>query len=99
MAFSRKVLSIAGLLVLLASTVMWAQAFPVPRAQSVIVETDMPTEANKSEITRIIADLAKKYGIKNEKAHSAASDVKTTKEVFEKQVAFFKIALLQQYNA
>lgn len=34
--------------------------------------------------------LVKKYGIKNEKAHTAAADVKATKEVFEKQVIFFK---------
>lgn len=30
--------------------------------------------------------LIKKYGIKNDKAHSAASDVKATKELFEKQI-------------
>jgi DNA polymerase III alpha subunit (gram-positive type) len=35
-------------------------------------------------------NLTKKYGIKNEKAHSAAADVKATKEVFEKQVEMFK---------
>lgn len=40
-----------------------------------------------------LSNIAKKYGIKNERAHTAASDVKTTKEVFEKQVAFFKKAL------
>jgi len=38
-------------------------------------------------------NLVKKYGIKNEKAHSAASDVKATKEVLLKQVAFFKSKL------
>lgn len=38
-------------------------------------------------------NIIKKYGIKNEKAHSAAADVKATKEVFEKQVAFFKSLL------
>ena len=31
-------------------------------------------------------NLVKKYGVKNEKAHTAAADVKATKEVFEKQV-------------
>lgn len=40
-----------------------------------------------------LSSFAKKYGIKNEKAHSAAADVKATKEVFEKQVEFFKKAL------
>lgn len=37
-----------------------------------------------------LANLTKKYGVKNEKAHSAAADTKATKEVFEKQVEFFK---------
>lgn len=35
-------------------------------------------------------NLVKKYGVKNEKAHTAEADVKATKEVFEKQVEFFK---------
>lgn len=35
-------------------------------------------------------NLVKKYGVKNEKAHTAAADVKATKEVFEKQVETFK---------
>ena len=34
-----------------------------------------------------LSNLVKKYGIKNEKAHSAESDVKATKEVFFKQVS------------
>lgn len=38
-------------------------------------------------------NLVKKYGIKNEKAHTAAADVKATKEVFEKQVEYFKKVL------
>jgi DNA polymerase III epsilon subunit-like protein len=37
--------------------------------------------------------IIKKYGVKNEKAHSAAADVKATKEVFEKQVEFLKSLL------
>jgi peptide/nickel transport system substrate-binding protein len=41
MAPSKKVLFVAGLLVLCATTSMWAQAFPVPRNQAVVVETDM----------------------------------------------------------
>lgn len=41
-------------------------------------------------------NLTKKYGIKNEKAHTAAADVKATKEVFEKQVEFFKKVLAAQ---
>jgi DNA polymerase III epsilon subunit-like protein len=37
-----------------------------------------------------LSNLVKKYGVKNEKAHTAEADVKATKEVFEKQVEFFK---------
>lgn len=37
-----------------------------------------------------LANLNKKYGIKNEKAHTAAADVKATKEVFEKQVELMR---------
>lgn len=32
----------------------------------------------------------KKYGIKNDKAHSAAADVKATTELFNKQISLFK---------
>jgi DNA polymerase III epsilon subunit-like protein len=35
-------------------------------------------------------NLIKKYGITNTKAHTAAADVIATKQVFEKQVAFFQ---------
>lgn len=41
-------------------------------------------------------NLTKKYGVKNEKAHSAAADVKATKEVLLKQVEIFKKALAKQ---
>jgi len=37
-----------------------------------------------------LSNLTKKYGVKNEKAHSATADVKATKEVFDKQVEFFR---------
>jgi DNA polymerase III epsilon subunit-like protein len=37
-----------------------------------------------------LSAIIKKYGIKNEKAHTAEADVKATKEVFEKQVEYFK---------
>jgi DNA polymerase III epsilon subunit-like protein len=40
-----------------------------------------------------LSNLIKRYGVKNEKAHTAAADVKATKEVFEKQVEFFKKVL------
>jgi DNA polymerase III epsilon subunit-like protein len=37
--------------------------------------------------------IIKKYGIKNEKAHTAAADVKATKEVFIKQLDYLKSIL------
>jgi DNA polymerase III epsilon subunit-like protein len=42
-----------------------------------------------------LANLSKKYGIKNEKAHSAAADTLTGKLVFDKQVEAFKKALIK----
>lgn len=41
-------------------------------------------------------NLTKKYGVKNEKAHTAEADVKATKEVFEKQIEYFKKVLASQ---
>jgi len=43
-----------------------------------------------------LSNLVKKYGVKNEKAHSAEADVKATREVFEKQEEFFKTVLAKQ---
>ena len=40
-----------------------------------------------------LKNLAKKYEIKNDKAHSAAADTKCTVEVFRKQAEFFRKAL------
>jgi DNA polymerase III alpha subunit (gram-positive type) len=37
-----------------------------------------------------LANLTKKYGVKNDKAHSAAADTKATKEVFVEQVSNFR---------
>jgi DNA polymerase III epsilon subunit-like protein len=37
-----------------------------------------------------LKNLGKKYGVKNDKAHTAASDVKATQEIFEKQVEFMR---------
>lgn len=42
--------------------------------------------------------LTKKYGLKNEKAHTAAADVKVTKEVLLKQIEFFKEKLKEDEN-
>lgn len=41
-------------------------------------------------------NLTKKYGIKNEKAHTAEADVKATKEIFDRQVEYFKKVLASQ---
>jgi DNA polymerase III alpha subunit (gram-positive type) len=43
-----------------------------------------------------LKNLTKKYGIVNAKAHTAEADVKATKEVFEKQVEFFRKVLNAQ---
>jgi DNA polymerase III alpha subunit (gram-positive type) len=47
-----------------------------------------------------LSNLVKKYGVKNERAHSAAADVKATTEVFQRQVADlrakFEIAKLNE---
>ena len=40
-----------------------------------------------------LANFIKKYGVKNDRAHTAASDTLATKEVFEKQVKYFKSLL------
>lgn len=40
-----------------------------------------------------LSNLVKKYGVKNEKAHTAEADVKATREVFDKQIEFFKKVL------
>ncbi len=37
-----------------------------------------------------LSNLVKKYGVKNDKAHTAAADVKVTTEILLKQVEFFK---------
>lgn len=37
-----------------------------------------------------LANLVKKYGVTNTKAHTAAADTLATKQVFEKQVEYFK---------
>jgi len=40
-----------------------------------------------------LKNLTTKYGLKNEKAHTAAADVKVTKDVLLKQIEIFKKAL------
>jgi DNA polymerase III epsilon subunit-like protein len=48
---------------------------------------------NEFAIGYSLNNLSKKYGVKNEKAHSAAADTKCTVEVFRKQSDFFRKAL------
>lgn len=43
-----------------------------------------------------LKNLSKKYDVKNEKAHSAAADIKCTVDIFRKQAGFFKRALTAQ---
>lgn len=43
-----------------------------------------------------LSSLVKKYGVKNDKAHTAAADVKATKEVLMKQIEFFTKILNSQ---
>jgi len=40
-----------------------------------------------------LKNLTSKYGLKNEKAHTAAADVKVTKDILLKQIEIFKKAL------
>jgi DNA polymerase III epsilon subunit-like protein len=40
-----------------------------------------------------LSSIAKKYGVSNRKAHTAAADVMATNEVFQKQLEFFKKTL------
>ena len=40
-----------------------------------------------------LKNFTKKYGVKNEKAHSAASDTFATKQIFDKQVEYFRSLL------
>jgi DNA polymerase III epsilon subunit-like protein len=48
---------------------------------------------NEVSLGYSLSVLTKKYGIKNEKAHSAADDVRATVALFRKQVDNFKILL------
>jgi DNA polymerase III epsilon subunit-like protein len=45
---------------------------------------------NEMDESYSLSALIKRYGIKNDKAHTASADTKATKELFEKQVELFK---------
>jgi len=53
-------------------------------------EVFMDLAAGSTRDSYSLNSIIKKYGIKNEKAHSAASDTKATKEVFCKQLDVMK---------
>jgi DNA polymerase III alpha subunit (gram-positive type) len=42
-----------------------------------------------------LSSIIKKYGVRNDKSHTAAADTLAAKEVFEKQVEFFKSVLIK----
>lgn len=48
----------------------------------------------KMEQSYSLSSLIKKYGIKNEKAHTAEADTRATKELLEKQIEYFKSLLV-----
>lgn len=70
-------------------------SFPIGRRyiDTMIIELFMDFCKGQFAEGYSLANLIKKYGVKNEKAHTAAADVKATKEVFEKQIEFFKSLL------
>jgi DNA polymerase III alpha subunit (gram-positive type) len=55
---------------------------------------DLANETRRDSYS--LSSIIKKYGIKNEKAHTAAADVKATKEVFVKQLNYLKSILPKQ---
>lgn len=67
-------------------------SFPFGRRMldTMIVELFLDFCQNSFQEGYSLNNLVKKYGIKNEKAHTAAADTRATKEVFEAQVAAFK---------
>lgn len=58
----------------------------------VFMDLAQDTKSDSYSLNSII----KKYGIKNDKAHTAAADVKATKEVFIKQIEVIKKLISQQ---
>lgn len=67
-------------------------SFPFGRRylDTMIIEIFLDYCRGEVEMGYSLGNLVKKYGVKNEKAHTAAADVKATKEVFLKQVEFFQ---------
>lgn len=78
-------------------SVFWSKcgsesSFPFGRRQMDTMENALFFDYCMGEFAEgySLANLNKKYGVKNEKAHTAAADVNATKEVFEKQVELMK---------
>lgn len=66
-------------------------SFPFSRRMLDTMQIEMFMDlANNSSLKEgySLANLAKKYGVKNEKAHSAAADTLATKEILKKQIEF-----------
>ncbi len=55
---------------------------------------DMANESRRDSYS--LSSIIKKYGIKNDKAHTAAADVKATTELFAKQMDYLKQLLKAQ---
>jgi DNA polymerase III epsilon subunit-like protein len=70
-------------------------SFPFGRRylDTMVIEIFMDYCQNGVQEGYSLGNLVKKYGVKNEKAHTAAADVMATKLVFDKQVEFFKKVL------
>jgi DNA polymerase III epsilon subunit-like protein len=75
-------------------------SFPFGRRYLDTMVIEIFLDCCKSEMAEgySLNNLTKKYGVKNEKAHSASADTKATKETFEKQVEFFK-KVLKNYQS
>ena len=72
-----------------------AGSFPFGRRMMDTMQLQFAIDFCKGEMSQAysLSALTKKYGIKNEKAHSAAADTMATKEVFLRQIAFLKSKL------
>lgn len=69
-----------------------ADSFPFGRrmVDTMQIELVLDLASNSSRASYSLGALLKKYGIKNDKAHTAAADVKATKELFDKQLEYIR---------
>jgi DNA polymerase III epsilon subunit-like protein len=72
-------------------------SFPFGRRflDTMIIEFFLDLAKDSISDSYSLSSIAKKYGIKNEKSHTAAADVRCTKEVFDKQLEFFRKTLIK----